>query len=92
MTKFNFSIGMSASSLSLVALIIIAELSSTFKDILKNVFTHHWVGKAVIIILVFLVFGFLFKDRKNSDDKPSWYIALLSLAVILLFFTMEYFR
>jgi len=93
MIKFNFSLGLFASSLVLAILVIAAELFSSFKNFLKEVFTHHWVGKAVIITAVFIVFGFMFRNRNNSyDDKRSWYATLFSLAVVFLFFLLEYIR
>ena len=56
MAKFNFYLGESASSLLLVILVIITEVSGSFKNLLKLIFTHHWIGKAVIMVLVFFIF------------------------------------
>lgn len=96
MTKFNFYWGSAVSSWLLVILIVAAELYEPFKNLLKSVFTHHWIGKGVIIALAFLVFGFLLRDKnsvgKFSDEKIAWFSVIASLTVILLFFIIEFFK
>lgn len=95
MAKFNYYFGASASALLLAVLVIAAELISPFKNFLKAAFTHHWIGKGVIITLAFVIFGFLFKDKdsiaKLSSEKIAWYSTIGSLAAILLFYIMEFF-
>ncbi len=96
MTKFNYYFGATASAWLLAILVIAAELFAPFKDFLKNMFSHHWIGKAILIILAFVVFGFLMKNKDStgniSDDKLAWYSVLGSLLVILLFFMIEFFK
>ena len=88
--KFNFYIGTSASSLLLAVLVIVTELSESFKNLLKSLFIHHWIGKAVLMILFFVIFSFLFKreQEKEADKKVAWYSVLASLIIIFLFFIL----
>ena len=96
MAKFNFYFGAATSAWLLLILIIVAELIEPFKTLLKNTFGHHWIGKSVIIILAFLVIGFLLRNNKSigkvKQDKIAWYSTLFSLIAILLFFAIEYFK
>ncbi len=95
MTRFNLYFGAAASAWLLAILVIAAELIEPFKNFLKAVFIHHWIGKGVIITIAFLVFGFLLKNKSSigtfSDEKIAWYSVLGSLIVIFLFFIMEFF-
>ena len=96
MTKFNFYLGAAASAWLLVILVIVAELMEPFKNLLKDIFSHHWIGKGVLITLIFLAFGFLLRNKKSigniKDDKLSWYSMLGSLIVIFLFFIIEFLK
>jgi len=94
MAKFNFYLGAASSAWLLAILIVVAELISQFKTFLANVFTHHWIGKGIIITIAFLVFGFILMDKKSvgniRDDKLGWYSTIASLIVIFLFFVIEF--
>ena len=90
MKKFNFYLGTTVSAWLLAVLVIVAELIEPFKNLLKIVFTHHWIAKAILITLAFLISGFLFKD-KVIKDKLAWNSVILSLIIILLFYIFEYF-
>lgn len=96
MAKFNYYFGASASALLLAVLVIATELIAPFKNFLKAAFTHHWVGKAAIIVIAFLAFGFILRDRNSvchiRDDKLAWYSVLGSLIVIFLFFAVEFLK
>lgn len=89
--KLNYYLGITVSSWLLTIMVIAAELYSPFKDLLKSVFTHHWVGKIAIMITVFLIVSFLFKDKKVSD-KTAFYSVICSLIVILGFFVFEFLK
>jgi len=95
MARFNFYAGATASAWLLAILVIAAELIAPFKNLLKSIFSHHWIGKAVIITLTFIVFGFLFKEKtsigKLKDESVSWFSVIGSLVVILLFYVIEFF-
>src|SRR3989338_306289 len=77
---------------------ILSELVKPVNDFLKKIFWHHWVGKGVILILLYAVIaGILsthrFEDTAESDRK---FIAVLSLLMILgglsifIFFSFDY--
>lgn len=95
MAKFNASIGAAASAWLLALLVIAGELSAPFKALLKDTFSHHWIGKAVLVTAAFLLLGFVFRNRKSvgkwGDEKAAWYSVLLSLGAIFLFFIIHYF-
>ncbi len=88
--KLNFYSGTSVSAWLLTALVIVAELVEPFKESLKTVFTHHWIGKGILIIIAFIVFSLLLKE-KETDEKVSWYSVIGSFAVIFLFYLIHYF-
>ncbi|MBI2658407.1 hypothetical protein HYX08_06980 [Candidatus Woesearchaeota archaeon] len=94
MAKFNFYLGAAASAWLLAIMVITAELIAPFKNLLKALFTHHWIGKAVIVTTAFLVFGLLLRGKEQignfPDGKISWYSMLGSLIAIFLFFAAEF--
>lgn len=96
MEKFNFYLGAASSAWLLVALVVIAEIAEPFKNFLKGTFTHHWIGKAVLATIAFLLFGFLFKGKTSigniADEKLAWYSAIGSLLAIFLFFIVDFFK
>ena len=94
--KFNFHFGAAASSWLLALLVITAELAPPFKDFLKATFGHHWIGKTLIVAIVFFLTGILLANKnsigKYKDEQLSWYSVLGSLAVILLFYIFEFVK
>lgn len=95
MVNFNFYLGASVASWLLTIMVIAAEMIEPFKSFLKSIFGHHWIGKAVIITLVFIVFGFLLKGRSSignfPNEKVAWYSMIGSLAAIFLFYLVDFF-
>ena len=76
---------------------ILGELHKPFKNWLKDIFYHHWMGKGIIAILIFYILGFLgYFKAKDSDDavvtmlKIVFWIALLGVVAISVFYTYEY--
>ena len=93
MKKFNYYNAISSASVLLVILIISAEFIKPFKVFLASAFFHHWIGKAVIITLVFILVGFLYRETKIfniQDEKFAWNSTIISLVIILLFFIIHY--
>ncbi len=93
MKKFNGHAGTFAASLVLTILVVAAELVPFVKTFLAAVFTHHWIGKAVIISLAFIAVGFGYQKKKIFNvqyEKISWYGVLGSLAIIFLFYIIHY--
>ena len=94
MKKFNYYAGIFYSSIVLTLLIIIAEFVEPFKNLLKSTFYHHWIGKIVITIIVFILIGLFYKKDpllEKSPDKISFQTTIICLAIILLFFIFHYF-
>ena len=88
--KFNAYSGMTVSAWALVVLVLATELSGAFKALLTATFTHHWIGKTVIVTAAFFLSGYLVKNSKVGEEKTAWYSAIASLAVIFLFFVIDY--
>ncbi|MBI2137021.1 hypothetical protein HYU12_00715 [Candidatus Woesearchaeota archaeon] len=87
--KFDFYAGALAASVLLVLLVIGAELFPTLKELLKSVFTHHWVGKVVLSAAAFAAAGFFYRGKTifgMGIGKAAWYAVVGAFAVIFLFF------
>lgn len=76
---------------------IFGELYKPFKNSLKDIFSHHWIGKGVIAIVIFYALGFLgYFYTKDSEDfmvtmlKVVFWIALLGVLAITGFYIYEY--
>ena len=94
MKKFNFYAGGFVASSLLTILVILAELSSSFKEVLTSIFTHHWIGKLIIITIAFVISGFAYKKNKifgKDIGKVSWYSVVWGLDIIFLFYVILYF-
>lgn len=90
-------------SIIYIPLITIAsELYAPLKDLLKNIFWHHWLGKSVVLIILFIavtfISGALLPAREEDNIKDSKFLtgafwsAALSALAILLFFMIEYMK
>ena len=71
-----------------------AELFPPLKDFLKNVFWHHWLGKSIILLLLFIATAAIASLFKKDDDNKYLplitYLSFISSLAILLFFVVEY--
>lgn len=84
---------------------IFGELYKPFKNYLADTFSHHWIGKGVIAILIFYALGFLgyfyVKDSTVPADRQDdvmitllkivFWIAVTGVIVISGFYLYEYF-
>jgi hypothetical protein len=77
---------------------IFGELYKPFKNALKDIFSHHWIGKGVIAIVIFYLLGFLgYFYAKDSEDlvvtmlKIVFWIAVVGVVAISGFYLYEYF-
>lgn len=81
--------GAIAAVLFVTAATIVGELAGEFKDWLKAVFFHHWIGKGALAIVVFAVvalFGYRM-TRKDSDEeaaKDFYYLSLTAVVCTLI--------
>jgi len=69
----------------IVAITIGADLYLPLKDWLKNVFSHHWVGKSVLSAIIFGVIAFLTMifSGQASEEKINKALKILIWLVIL---------
>jgi len=94
------SLGAIAAAIFIAASTVMAELFAPFKDFLKEKFSHHWVGKSVLALLIFLTVSFLgyFILKKSGIDSLPRILLILGLTavfgsfLILGFFIYEYLK
>ena len=85
-------------SIVYIALItIVGELFPPVKDFLKNTFWHHWLGKSVVLVLLFALVSFFagkISDTDTAHDEKylNWIFAGAALGAlsIFIFFVLEY--
>ncbi len=85
----------------LTLIIITADLYSPLKDFLKNTFYHHWIGKGILGIIVFLISSLIFNLIPSSQDIDNqkisnkllslFFTTILSFLVLTLFYFYEAF-
>ena len=91
---YSFVISASVTVVFIVASTIYSELSKPFKDFLKETFTHHWIGKGIIAIILFAVVGLLLDTlmtTKVNTDKLTVALKILSIVSILGFLAIAGF-
>ena len=94
MKKFNPYVAATFSSVLLTVMIIVGELYSPFKDLLKSTFRHHWIAKTIIVAISFAISGFICSKPKIKGYKIediAWKSVIGSLVIIFLFFVLHYF-
>lgn len=77
-----------------------AELIPPLKDFLKLYFWHHWLGKGVLLIVLFMLLSLIFKfaDKKEMESEHEKYLlwifilALGGSLAIFIFFVLEYLK
>ena len=81
---------------SIAILTIIAELNEGIKNLLKNTFYHHWIGKGVIAIALFVIFAHIIKLNIKQDTislvNKLIITTILSGLAIVVFFTWHTFK
>ena len=94
---FSVAVGAIAAVIFITAVTIGADLYLPLKGWLKNVFSHHWVGKGILSLAIFGVVCFFgwFLPIEPSEEKirkilnlSNWLLILGTLA-ILGFFVWE---
>lgn len=83
--------------LTVTVLTLWADLQPALKDGLKNVFSHHWVGKGIIAGAIFLIFTiglsfFQTDEKKGLDGRGIWaltWVSVIGSIVMTLFFVYE---
>jgi len=74
---------------------ILSELSSTFKELLSSIGGHHWIGKSVLLVVIFgmlyLIFSKLVDDKLRLKD--TWWligVVVLSGLAIVIFYILHF--
>lgn len=84
-----FSISAMSSIILVVTLTIVGELYSPLKNWLKVTFYHHWIGKGVLSVLLFIFLGFILyfftKGDIRTTEKALFYLFII---IILGFFSI----
>ena len=88
---------------SLIALLYVpiitigGELFKPLKDGLKNIFWHHWLGKSVVLILLYVILVGIFSRTSSTDARQDERlvsavtgVAVFSALAVFAFFTYEY--
>lgn len=93
----SFAISAVVAIVFIIFATIFGEFYKPFKDWLKEVFAHHWIGKGVISIVIFYVFGVLGYFTASDSDRIVtrmliiiFWIALLGAIGITGFYLYEY--
>ena len=81
-------------SLVLAIIIVGAEECLIFKDWLKVTFFHHWIGKSVLILGLFVITGFLLLFKREVSRLASIIliesiVVIFSVLVIAGYFLMH---
>lgn len=93
--------GAIAAILAIALLTVVADLYIPLKDLLKQLFSHHWIAKGVIAIFVFLAIGFggFFRREAGGDLsgvarrlKILFWTTTFSSFVVFGFFVWEFLR
>ncbi|MBP9718547.1 hypothetical protein KBD59_04615 [Candidatus Gracilibacteria bacterium] len=77
-----------------------SELSAPLKNLLKGTFWHHWLGKSIVLILMYaLIYGLLsFKKWPDDEKKDGAYLTAIMLVTfvgtfsVFGFFVYEYLK
>lgn len=92
-----FAISAILSVIAVVALTVFGELYAPLKDGLKNIFSHHWVGKGVLSFVGFYTVGLLIAQTNMGRGSAikllsllAW-VSLLGAATITGFYFYEVF-
>lgn len=81
--------------ISIALLTILAELNPALKNWLTITFSHHWIGKSFVSLLIFVTsFGIFWasKIRISSITRAIWILTIavnLAFVIILAFFFFE---
>ncbi len=88
-------LGCMATLVFITAITIAAEYIAALKDWLKAWFFHHWVGKGVLALVVFIIFAFVIRLPAASDIRKLVNLLTMTVVVcglaILLFFVWHFY-
>jgi len=96
----SFIAGAIVSVIFITASTIGGELYHPFKDWLKATFYHHWVGKGILSVAIFLVVTllhiFISKSKNVGEERLKkcfmilFWLSVVSTLLITIFFIYEF--
>jgi len=76
----------------MVVMVIVTEFSHPFEKFLKAIGGHHWTGKCILGVLLFLILTLLFNAKSNDEDLGKnitrAMISVISGTVVIFIFFM----
>ncbi|MEK7129303.1 MAG: hypothetical protein AAB858_03040 [Patescibacteria group bacterium] len=89
----SISLGSIVAIIAVTVITIVGELYAPFKDWLKGVFTHHWLGKSALAVIIFIFVSFVGNILfSREENRAKWlleallYVALLATLFLMIFF------
>ena len=81
-------------SVMLSVLIVSAEEIPGLKNWLKDTFSHHWLGKGALALLLFATTTFLFRIKRSAQSLSTYivieaFVVAASVGVIAGFFFLH---
>ena len=82
---YSTAIGAIAVVIFITFITINAELYLPIKDWLKNTFSHHWIGKGILSLAIFMIVGLLvwFLPVQQDEERTRKILMLLNWLLIL---------
>lgn len=95
----SFAISASVTVIFIAVITIVSELEHSVKDWLAGTFSHHWVGKGILSLILFLVLALLlfFITREPKEEKVGrtltalFWTGAVGFLVIFVFYIFEFF-
>ncbi len=87
-------ISTAVTAILIAILTIYSELDSGFKSLLAGTFGHHWVGKGIISLIVFVLLSLILNAVLKKDEdwaKITFIITILSGLAIFIFYVWHFF-
>ncbi len=85
-------------AITLIAVLTIsAEVYKPLKDLLKEMFIHHWIGKGVLSFFGFIIVGFILQSihaylpTKERLVKCLTAVTIFCATAIIVFYFYEFF-
>jgi len=75
-------------------LTILKESTKSIHDVLTVLFWHHWIGHAVVLLIVFVGLGLIFSrsgEQRATPNITQWVIGatIVGAGLIVMFYVME---
>ncbi len=64
-------------TIGIAIITVLAEISPLIKNALATVFTHHWVGKSILVAIIWFLLARYSNDRPLSHPVTALHHALL---------------